>query len=126
MLRTLPPALTYAAVTFAGGFVLGALRVTWLAPQVGDLAAVAMELPLMLAWSWWVAGRVLGRWPLPRGGARLAMGAMAFAALMVFEAATAVAFGGPLSAFVTGFASPHGALGLAGQIGFALIPFLRR
>lgn len=126
MQHTLPPALTYAAITFAGGFVLGALRVTWLAPQVGDLAAVAMELPLMLALSWWVAGRVLGHWALPAGAARLTMGAMAFAALMAFEAATAMAFGGTPGAFLAGLATPHGALGLAGQVGFALIPWLRR
>jgi hypothetical protein len=126
MLSHLPPALIYAAVTFAGGFVMGVLRVTWLAPQVGDLAAVAIELPLMLALSWWVAGRVLGHWSVPPGVARLAMGAMAFAALMAFEAATTLAFGGSLSAFVTGLATPHGALGLSGQIGFGLIPWLRR
>jgi hypothetical protein len=126
MLRHLPPALAYTAVTFAGGFALGVVRVTWLAPWVGDLAAVAMELPLMLALSWWVAGRVLRHWTVPPGAARLAMGAMAFAALMAFEAATTLAFGASLAAFLANLATPHGALGLAGQIGFAIIPWLRR
>lgn len=126
MLRILPPALAYATAIFACGFVLGAVRVMWLAPRLGDVAAVAVELPPMLALSWWVAGRVLARWPLRPGGARLKMGAMAFALLIAFEVAMALAFGGTPGGFLRGLATPQGSLGLGGQIVFALIPWLRR
>ena len=37
-------ALIYLAAIFALGFVLGTIRTLWLAPAVGHLAAVALEL----------------------------------------------------------------------------------
>jgi hypothetical protein len=52
----------YSVVVFSAGFVLGALRVIWIAPLAGDLAAVALEAPIMLAFSWhaccWAAERM--------------------------------------------------------------------
>jgi hypothetical protein len=117
------PALAYAAAVFAVGFVLGTLRVLWLAPTVGELPAVAMELPVMLAASWVAAGAVLRRWPVDR---RLAMGALALAVLLACEAGLAVLLGGGLRGFLAHLATAPGALGLAGQVAFALIPWLRR
>ena len=52
----LKPALAYVLPVFAAAFALGALRVGLIAPQVGPLLAVALELPLVLALSWTVAG----------------------------------------------------------------------
>lgn len=120
----LAPALAYALPVFAAGFVLGTLRVLWLAPMVGPFTAVAMELPVILAVSWFTAGRVLRRWPMP-AAARLATGALAFVILLACEAALSLAFGRTLRAFAADLATPPGALGLAGQIVFALIPRLR-
>jgi hypothetical protein len=117
------PALAYALTVFAAGFVLGTLRVLWLAPAVGELAAVAMELPVILAASWVAAGAVLRRWPVDR---RLAMGALALAVLLACEAGLAVLLGDGLRGFLAHLATAPGALGLAGQSGFALIPRLRR
>lgn len=122
----LVPAAAYVAIVFAAGFALGIFRVTLLAPWIGALAAVACELPLMVAASWLAAGWVLARWPLPGSGARLAMGAIAFALLMGLEAVLSLAFCQPLAAWAKSLTSPEGALGLAGQIGFALIPALHR
>lgn len=119
------PALAYAAAVFAAGFALGVLRVAWIAPAVGPLAAVALELPVMLAISWGVAGRVLARWSLPRNR-RLAMGGLALALLLAAEAGLALTLGGTLPGFLRGLATPPGVLGLAGQVAFALIPRLRR
>lgn len=79
--RWLKAAFAYLPV-FAVAFALGALRVTLVAPQTGALAAVALELPLVLALSWAVAGRVLRRWPQ---APRAAFGALAFALLMLLE-----------------------------------------
>jgi hypothetical protein len=119
-------AFAYVIPVFAMAFVLGALRVTWIAPLVGPFAAVAVEVPVVLAVSWVVAGRVLRRWPLPSAARRLAMGATAFAVLMSLELVTARAFGQTASQVLKAMATPPGALGLAGQIGFAMIPLIRQ
>lgn len=118
-------ALAYVLPVFGLAFCLGALRVTLVAPVTGPLIAVALEVPIVLALSWAVAGAVLRRWPLDRTG-RLAMGALAFAVLMALELATALALGQSVSAFVGAMASPAGALGLSGQLAFGLIPLLRQ
>ena len=122
MLRIMPPALAYALPVFAAGFVLGALRAIWVAPALGPLAAVALELPVMLGIAWGLAGPVFRRWP---GAPRAATGATAFAILMALEAALEAAFGQSTAAFLAGLTTPAGALGLTGQIGFGLIPRLR-
>lgn len=121
----LKPALAYFAVVFAAAFAFGALRVTLIAPQIGAFLAVALEVPLILALSWVVAGRVLRRWPLTAGKA-LAMGALAFLLLMVAEFALAFVLSGQApQAYAASLLTAAGMLGLAGQIGFALIPALR-
>lgn len=119
-------AAAYWAIIFALGFVLGTVRVMWLAPAVGLLPATAMELPVMLGASWWAAGRVLRRFDIKGGGAALAMGALAFALLVGAECALAVVLiGQSVGAWIAGLAEPHAALGLAGQVAFALIPWWR-
>ena len=121
----LKPALAYFATVFMAAFALGALRVTLIAPQIGALAAVALEVPLILGLSWVVAGRVLRRWPLTSSAA-LAMGALAFILLMLAELALAYTLSGQTpSAYAATFLTGPGALGLAGQTAFALIPALR-
>ena len=116
-------AFAYTLPVFAVAFVLGALRVTLVAPQTGPLLAVALEIPLVLALSWAVAGRVIARWPdVPR----LALGLAAFTLLMGLELLTALAFGQTPGQFLAAMTTPEGALGLAGQIGFGLIPLLRQ
>jgi hypothetical protein len=118
------PALIYFAAVFAGAFALGVLRVTVIVPLTGPLIAVALEVPVVLSLSWGVAGWVLRRWPLDISG-RLAMGALAFGLLMLAEAALATILGQSLRAFLQAMATPAGALGLAGQVGFAVLPALR-
>lgn len=121
----LAAALAYVLPVFAVAFCLGVLRVTLLQPALGPFLAVALELPVILALSWVVAGRVLRRWPfaLPR---RLATGALAFAFLMLAELTLALALGQTAARFAADFATPSGALGLAGQAVFGLIPALRQ
>jgi len=46
-----PAAGVYFGVVFAAAFGLGVLRVLLLAPVIGPLAAVAVEVPLVLALS---------------------------------------------------------------------------
>lgn len=120
-------AAAYVAVVFAVGFVLGALRVTLIAPRVGALTAVAIELPLILAASWFVCGWVLRRWAVPWAiSPRAAMGVAALALLMVTEFALAMGLGQGAGDYVGALATPAGATGLAGQIAFAAMPLVRR
>jgi hypothetical protein len=118
--------LAYWAVVFALGFVLGTLRVLWLAPLVGLMPATLIELPVMLTASWFAAGALIRRFAITQTGAALAMGALAFALLMAAECALAVLLSGETPAqWFAGLRQPHAAAGLAGQVLFALIPWWR-
>jgi hypothetical protein len=117
-------ALRYLVPVFAVAFALGALRGLLIAPQIGAFAAVALEVPVLLALSWVVAGRVLRTQPLSPAE-RWAMGGLAFGLLMLAELALVLAFGQTAMGFLAEMGTPAGALGLAGQIGFAAIPGLR-
>jgi hypothetical protein len=120
-------ALAYLAVVFCAAFVLGTVRTLWLIPQVGEVLAVLVEVPLVLALSWGVSGAVLRRWPLPSAQARAAMGALAFAGLMLLELALGrFGFGRSLPDLMAALVTPAGLIGLAGQIGFGIIPLLRQ
>jgi hypothetical protein len=126
MPRIVLPALVYVSTVFAAAFVLGALRVLLVAPRLGELAAVTLEVPVVLGLSWAVAGAVLRRWPLPRPGQRLAMGSLAFAVLMCAEATLGILlFGRTAHDILSATATLPGLVGLAGHIGFALVPALR-
>lgn len=126
MARTVLPALLYVAAVFAAAFALGTFRILVLVPRLGELAAVTLEVPVVLGLSWLVAGRVLRRWHLPRPGQRLAMGGLAFALLMLGETILGVTlFGRTPAGSLAAMATLPGLVGLAGQIGFGLIPALR-
>ena len=124
MSRITNAALAYVLPVFALAFGIGALRVTLVAPITGAFWAVALEIPLVLGSAWIAAGLVLRRWPLPIAS-RAAMGATAFALLMLLELATALAFGQTPLQFLSAMTTAPGLLGLAGQIGFGLLPALR-
>lgn len=124
--RIILAALVYALAVFAVGFLVGTIRVLVLAPRTGSLAAVAIELPLMIAVSWLIARWVVARLHLPpRLPDRLGMGALAFAVLMLCELGLSVTlFGGTPGVFVRQYANADALLGLAGQLVFAAMPAL--
>lgn len=118
-------ALAYWAGIFALGFVLGSVRVLWLASRIGALIAVLAELPLMLAASWLWARRLARRHPLASRGEALGAGALAFALLLASEAALGrFGFGQDLCAWFAALWRLPGAVGLAGQLAFAALPAL--
>lgn len=126
----IPAAVAYFAVAFAAGFVLGTIRVLVLAPALGELPAVLIELPIMLAISALAAARIVPRFRVSgRTADRLTMGLVAFLFLMVAESLLAGAIGpGDFASealgFFASFDQPAKAAGLAGQILFALIPLV--
>jgi hypothetical protein len=117
----------YFAIVFAIGFALGTLRVLYVIPHIGEAGAVLLELPVILVLSWWVCGWVLRRCHVPQHmGQHALMGLVSFALLMGAELALATfGFGRTLGEFADGFATPAGAIGLMGQIAFALFPLMR-
>lgn len=127
MRHALPAALYYFLLVFAAGFALGILRTLVLAPVVGELAAVAIELPVMLAVSWWVCGFILRRIPVPaHTTARLLMGLVTFIFLLIAEAILSLTLGGlNLTQHLALYETAPVLLGLAGQVAFAAFPMLR-
>ena len=113
--------LRYFAGVFAVGFLLGTIRTLWLAPAIGDLAAVGVELPVMIGASWWWCRRLLARQTLATAE-RAVMGGTAFLILMLAEFGLATAFGRAPAAYLASFLTPAGLLGLAGQLVFAALP----
>jgi hypothetical protein len=125
--RAMRAGLAYFGVVFAAGFVLGTLGVTVLAPAVGDFTAVLLELPFMIGISWLACASLVRRLAVPpETTSRVKMGGVAFLCLIAAELAlSAAAFGRGPGAFATDLTRPAGAAGLAGQVLFALFPWLQ-
>jgi hypothetical protein len=115
--------LRYFAGVFAIAFALGTIRTLWLAPAVGAMAAVGIEVPIILAVSWWWGRRLLARQALNLAG-RAVMGGSAFLLLMLAEFGLAMAFGRAPGVYWASFFTQAGLLGLAGQLGFAALPLI--
>lgn len=127
MWRVLIGGLVYFLLAFGLGFLLGSLRVLVLVPRMGLLAAVAVEVPLMLFATWWQARWTVRKLAVPADASeRLMMGAVAFSLLMLAEAGLAViALSMTPAGWLAGLATPAGVLGLLGQIVFALWPWVQ-
>jgi hypothetical protein len=120
--------LAYFALIFAIGFALGAIRIIYVIPRFGELPAVLLELPVMLASAWLICGWLVIRCRVPdRTAPRLAMGATAFAALMLAELALAMLlFGRTPAQHLDSYRSVAALFGLAGQLLFAGFPLCCR
>lgn len=116
--------LLYFCAVFAAGFVLGPIRVLLLEPRVGELAAVAIEAPFLIAAMFFAARFLVGNFGL--NGARpsqAAMGLLALALLLVMEEALAwLLRGQPLEQHARHYLSPPGLLSLALFALFAAMP----
>jgi hypothetical protein len=126
--RAIRAGLGYVAVVFALGFALGTLRVLVIAPRLGETGAVVIELPAMLAASWAACRALVRRFAVPSATAPLlAMGGLAFAALLALEAAVGVlGFGRTLAEHLATYRAPGAQLGLAAQLAFAAMPLVVR
>jgi hypothetical protein len=127
MATLLASAVIYFAIVFACGFALGAVRVVAIAPRLGATIAVLIELPLMLLISWYACRWVIARFAVPAvAGQRLAMGAAAFAIVMVAESGVSVlGFGRTALEHLASFREAPALLGLVAQLGFASFPLVQ-
>lgn len=117
----------YFVAVFAVGFVLGFIRVVILQPIVGELAAVLIELPFILAASWTLCAHITVKFNVPPTlTARFIMGILAFGLLITAEYMLArYGFGQTSSEQLRDIAKAAGAIGLAGQIIFAMFPLMQ-
>ena len=127
MANALKASAAYFGVVFAAGFLLGTIRTLTIAPLTGELAAVALELPLMLLASWIACGWALRRFEVAAdAGPRLTTGVSAFVLLMGAEACVSTLIAGrSLSDHVALYRTAPALLGLFGQLAYAAFPLIR-
>jgi len=119
--------IAYALTVFALGFALGAVRVLLVAPKLGDTAAVLVEAPIILAFSWlvshWYCKRLAVRADTTD---RALMGTVAFGVLMLAELGVSIwIFHRSPADQLAQYRSISGIAGLAAQVIFATIPYLQ-
>ena len=123
-MSALKAGVLYFLAVFAAGFVFGTIRTLWIEPAVGELAAVLLEAPVMLALSYFVARRLLRRFRIATAGDSAIMGFGALILLLVAELLLARAFGQTTAEFIGDFATPAGATGLVAFLAFAAMPLV--
>jgi hypothetical protein len=80
------PSLAYFAIVFGAGFLLGTIRVLWLAPQLGVRFAELTEMPIMLVIIFFAARWVTQYFAVPPvKTARLVVGIFALVCLLIVE-----------------------------------------
>lgn len=84
-MSVLRSALAYFGLVFGAGFALGTVRTLWLVPVLGERWAELAETPLMLGVVFLSARFVAGRARERGRPARLAIGALALALLVLAE-----------------------------------------
>jgi hypothetical protein len=78
--------LTYFALAFGAGFVLGAIRVTFIVPSLGERWAELLEMPVMAVVIYFAARFVARKFALPPSAAiRWSVGAIALFFLLAAE-----------------------------------------
>jgi hypothetical protein len=117
----------FALLLLLAGTIFGVVRVLVLAPQFGEVEALAIELPAMLAIAWVLAGRLVRRLPRPDPGARATLAASAALLFFAGEIGFGWAFSGqPPATWAAGLARPAALAGFAAQLAALAMPILRR
>jgi hypothetical protein len=119
---------SYFALAFAAGFVLGTIRELAIAGRVGMDAALLIELPLMIAISYFAARWAVRRFDVPSKAASLfAMGMLALCLLLIAEdILTRLLRGVSVFEHWAGFTLLGNATNIAGLLAFFLMPLLVR
>jgi len=125
-MRNIKAGLLYLALVFGAGFVLGAIRVTFLVPRLGMRTAELIEMPLMFVVIVLAARFVVQRFALPPAAfARLAVGSIALAVLVGAELSlVAVIQHQSLAEYISSRDPVSGGVYLAMLVLFALMPLI--
>jgi hypothetical protein len=114
--------LYYYLIVFTFAFLMGVARVLVVAPRLGPMAAVMIEVPILIAASLFVSRYFLRNSVLTLLQLAL-MGLTAIILTMASEALLAELLqGNSVAAWARSLATPLGLVGLVGQIIFALMP----
>ena len=126
MKRALLAATVYFLALFSLGFALGTVRVVFIAPRFGPLAATIAEVPIMLIASFWICRWTLRRWRVPSASLiRWVMAAWFLVLLFVFETVLGIAlFGRTMTEQWAALATSVGLLGVAAQVIAAILPVI--
>jgi hypothetical protein len=121
------PGLKFGGLLFALGFVLGTIRFVILTRwPVDPLAAVLVELPVMLLAGWWWAGQIVRRHGNGSAHMLLAIGVVGVLTIWVGELGVATILSGDsVIGWLRGLSAPPALVGLLGQCAVALMPLLR-
>ena len=127
-MRTLKAGVLYFLAVFGAGFLLGPLRILWLAPRVGERLAELMEMPVMLTVVFFAARWLVRRFAVaPAMGHRLAMGGTGLALLVAAELLLVLRLRGMSVADYVASRDPvSGTAYAASLLLFALMPLLVR
>ena len=126
MLRRLKIGLVYFALVFGTGFVLGPIRILWLAPKVGVRTAELIESPIMILVTWLAARWIIRRFAVPSSlSVRLEIGGFALLLLISAEVGVGIGLRGmPASELITTRDPISGTVYFLSLALFALMPAL--
>lgn len=123
-MRILAAGLVYFSLVFAAGAILGPVRVLWLEPLVGPLAAVLIEAPFLLLAMGLAARQVTRRLALKPGQA-LGAGLVGLAVLLATELAGAILLRAEtVAAWGAALLHPAGLVSVALFAVFAAMPWV--
>jgi hypothetical protein len=85
-MQILQAGVLYFAVVFGAGFILGPIRILWIAPRLGTRMAELLEMPITLAITIVTARWIVRRLAVPpTPSSRLGMGGIALSLLLIAE-----------------------------------------
>lgn len=124
--RTIKAGITYFALVFGAGFVLGIIRVPFLVPRLGERVAELVEMPFMLVAILLAARFIIRRFSLTaKVLARLGAGFVALGLLVAAEVLLAVALQDrTLGEYVASRDPVSGSVYLAMLVLFAVMPLV--
>ena len=128
MSKTFRAGVTYFALVFGAGFLLGMVRVPLLVPRLGERWAELAEMPVMAAIIVLATGHVLRRFPAVRTAARsAAVGLLALFLLVTAELGLALVIQDrSLGDYIASRDPVSGSVYVALLLVYAAMPWLRR
>lgn len=120
-------AALYFGLVFGVGFVLGAVRVPFIVPRVGERLAELAEMPVMWAVIYFAARTVARRFSLPRQPVvRVQVGTLALLLMVCAELLLAVVLAGrSVAEYIASRDPVSGSVYLATLVLFATMPWLQ-